>query len=616
MKTSTRALFFRITLLTCAALAAFLIGRWRKPVQTENPSEGTSLLAGKSNSSKDTGRLAESFLSADEVSHRLLASLSEKKFAEAKKELAEFLVFDQIRITDIPVILKALDAIPSGEAKLDMMYDLLLRLEGSDPKTTLSLAGKLTNSDMRSAVIGQAIRDLAKISPEAAMAEVAKLPPGHDMQTGFDYLFDTWATKDPQGAVAAAMTLPEGEARQAAFSSIADYWSDKNPQAVLNWAASLQPPNPKLVDLVMEQVSLNHFDQKFLLANLDKVTDPEARGHVVSAVAGAMFEKDPANALDWLGQVETGRSYDDEVRGLFDYLSGKNPAQAVALLPKITDPNDRSAIINNLAKTWGGTDAAAALAWAQGLPDADKSARTAALNSIVKSWGANDPAAAVAFIQNSGDLTTYLAIVPGLAQGLSKSDPQAALTWVNTLPDGAAKAQAQSNVLVNLSATDFPAAWTYATALPDGAGRDGAMTSLVDAQVKSDPAKAVVLLSQFAPGPALQNATRDLAYAWIRQDPQAASTWMTTLPDGPQRNAAVAQLVGAQAAKDPAGSLEWANTMTNQPARITAIQKVFTAWAKTDPEAALAALPSAKIPPAESAALQQTILQAKAASHK
>jgi hypothetical protein len=437
----------------------------------------------------------------------------------------------------------------------------------------------------------------------------------------------------PADAIALIALLTDPAQRQAALRTLANEWERTDIKATLAWADTLEHDDKQFV---LGAVLINFgSDPQIAAQYFNQLENPNAQTRTLAIyqIERGLARTDPMAALGWIKQVATGDELTKYTTDLFQQLAGPeaevtkmaggatmvsaiggqdNPAAAVDLLSKITDPTVRSAGIAEIAKDWGATDPAAAAQWAATLTGNDSTAATAALNSIVTTWAKNDPVGALAFVNGSSDPSQFLADAPALAQSLSQYDPTAALSYVQNLPDGATKDQALNNVLVNLASTDFTDAWNFASGLPDGASRDAAMGSLVTAEAKIDPTQAANLLAQFPKGPALQSATRALAKTWAASDPQALSAWMQSLPAGNQRTPAIIELISAVATKDPASAMNWANTVTSPTTRANQVQRVANAWAKTDPDAALAALQSANITDEERAAMTQAVNQARA----
>ncbi len=541
----------------------------------------------------------------------------------------------------VPAIVAALKDFPDSRDKNIMLNELIGRLagnypsrDGMDPDVALQLVDNVTDPAMHKNLLRGIYVLMAEMDPVRGFSEIAKLPSGIISAADFSNIFSSMAAKDPAAAMAVLNSLPDGPNHDNAVKGVANGWLRADPKAALEWISSLAPDvaQPLLTNALTRPGALGTNPQIAALY-VDKLVDPAARDQAIGAITPGLARANPAGALAWLGNVSTGDAYAKGVASIFNLLvapesetklmaggatmtSGigglHDPAAAVALLNKVTDPAARTGAIGEIAAGWAKTDPAAAVNWAASLPAADTAASTAALNTIVAGWTKNDPEAAAAFVQKSGNPSAFLPDAPAIADSLSKYDATAALNFVQTLPDGAARDQAVNNVLVNASATDFPTAWNFATSLPAGPSRDAAMDSLVTTAAAKDPAQALPLLDEFSAGTVRNGATRALAKTWAAQDPQAASIWMQSLPPSTQRNVAIVELITAQVNKDPASTLQWANAVTTDTTRANQIQRVITTWAKSDPAAALNAIPSANLPDDQKAALVQGIQQAQA----
>jgi hypothetical protein len=539
----------------------------------------------------------------------------------------------QLNVADIPDLIASLADRPDSATKQTLITALYEHLVRADPEKAWPLVLDVKDPSLRHQLLPLTLTFMAVHDPKMALGNLAALPPGTVPSSVYTNIFQTWANTDPTAAVTYAVSLPSGAAQTEALKAAGSSWGKASPQAALNWALSLPPEDSAVLGSVLGGIAITN--PQLAAANLDKLTDPNQRNQVVQYILGASsahgsyYGNDPAAQLSFITQATTGDAYQNAVAGLFSALT--NPptttkllpdgftvssyndhqqdfSKAVSLLGTIADPAARTTAISSMAGGWSQTAPAAALDWANSLPDSDANARTAALKTIVSTWGKADPGALLAYVQNSPDPSAYLSLAPAIAQAASAADPQAALAFANNLPDGSAKNQALNNALIGLTKYDASGALDYAASLPDGPSRDTAIGTIVGGVAQKNPAQAVALIEQIPAGAAQTNAASSVASAWVAQNPPAFLEWLGGLPDGGVRDAAIVQLDSSgQAAKHPSTVFAQANSISNPDLRAAQVQQVLTNWAAKDPQAALDAAQNANLPDAQRAALIQSL---------
>ncbi|HEX9048633.1 MAG TPA: hypothetical protein VF988_16515, partial [Verrucomicrobiae bacterium] len=112
---------------------------------------------------------------------------------------------------------------------------------------------------------------------------------------------------------------------------------------------------------------------------------------------------------------------------LLIHLVEQNPAAAAQLAQAMEAGADRNEMLRVVAQSWAAKDAAAALAWAAQLPDAEE--QRAILSTIALRLAQSNPAQAVDVAMQYHLDTGGYDLLPSLAVQWAGADFSAALTW-------------------------------------------------------------------------------------------------------------------------------------------------------------------------------------------
>ncbi len=448
---------------------------------------------------------------------------------------------------------------------------------------------------------------LMKQDPQAALAELAKLPAGQDTEALYRNLFANLAQDKDFALTAAtlAYALPPSPDRVAALDGLLQSWSRSDPKGLLDWASLHSDDDSGLLDQAITMFARTSGDAALAEQYVGKISDASERNRVITSLAQTMSYSDPAGTLAWLNQVATGTTYDSLAKNIFSVLSSRDPATAASMIDSITDPNTRNGIINTLASSWGQKDPEAAMAWAQSLQGGDA---TRATSNILSGWAKSDPTAALAYIQGAADPSAYNSILPDIAQAMAAKDPQSALAYVQSLPDGPLKDKALNSAIVGMAQSNVGDALSFAASLPAGLQQNQAVNGVVNYMARRNPAQAANLIDQIPPGDAQTEAASTIAAEWVNDNAPALASWIATLPEGDVRDAAIVQEDSSrEAAKHAETIFKAANTITNPDLRASQVQIVLTNWAVKSPDDAIKAVANANIPDAQKAAIVQSL---------
>jgi hypothetical protein len=212
--------------------------------------------------------------------------------------------------------------------------------------------------------------------------------------------------------------------------------------------------------------------------------------------------------------IQSLASKDAEVRKraidqLLPALAQRDPVAAARVADLFVDSPLRPQILSTVARAWTDHNRLHALAWAQGLGDANE--RENVLVEIFTQIAQSDPAAAVRLRQEYSPDPLDDAELTNLAQRWAETDISAVLGWTDSLPPGA-----QHDQLI-------------------------ARAAFIQAQ--KNPAEAAQLVMDRIPrGDAQSEALISVMHQWARQDFAAASAWVERIPEELLRERATQEL--------------------------------------------------------------------------
>ena len=202
--------------------------------------------------------------------------------------------------------------------------------------------------------------------------------------------------------------------------------SRDDPAAALTYAGeNLQDVQPWIYSNIAESFRADPLDA---MEHIDLVPEHMRPGWI-EAVATQLAQRDPAAAIDWIGQYRGQPLYTSIAPDVASNIVGENPVAALDLLATL--PLERQMITSRrIARSWAETDPIAARAWVESLPPGEQ--RDAALPGLLSTnWGpslqgatmqALDPTVLAMF---SSELARQRAVVQ-IAEDVSHRYPAAA----------------------------------------------------------------------------------------------------------------------------------------------------------------------------------------------
>lgn len=305
-----------------------------------------------------------------------------------------------IAMSDPDLVLEFAASLPAGPVRMEVLDGAFGSLAESDPARAARLFSAALESEedllRRSQYIAE---EYAKVDPVAAMQWVLSLPADYSRSNALTRIAEAAAISDPHEVVSIAARMPDGSERNSFLADVFLQFARSSPQSAWelfqSYPSGSLPPNT--IDAMIQGAA--QFDPELALVMVESVTDPRARTRAVGALMPGLSRSDPRRAADWLiqqtwmgdEQIYQGayhllsewalwepnsstawvRSLPDPnmkqrlLPDLIGELNRESPARAAALLPEITNPEERMRQTRAIATRWMSVDSSAARLWIQ-----------------------------------------------------------------------------------------------------------------------------------------------------------------------------------------------------------------------------------------------------------
>jgi hypothetical protein len=234
-------------------------------------------------------------------------------------------------------------------------------------------------------------------------------------------------------------------------------------------------------------------------------------------------------ALGWLqGLYTTGptsgqRSAMLELRAMVNNLSNDDPDAAATYALSLADSDPKLSInlLGTVATNRVAVDPAAALAWAQSLPD--DGSREGTTRQVIIETSNTDPTQAWNMLQQLPPSPTGNDVAAVIGRW-SAMDPTAAAAALSATPTGLTNANAVGNLTQNWFKQDPAAASEFVNTLPEGDSRDAAITQLVSVEGKNNLPGAFTWATSMTNTDERMTQLKSVVTQWGARDIGAATT--------------------------------------------------------------------------------------------
>lgn len=336
---------------------------------------------------------------------------------------------------------------------------------------------------------------------------------------------------------------------------------------------------------------------KALLNDLNKQGAIPAlyRYRVLPELMNRWAELDPQAAISWLLNSAEPSMKEYCTEDLFDALSARDPAAALAAWPQFRGQPGAVFGIYRIFESYAQQNPQAALAALQALPPGLLPPGTESSNvysSIFTAWAEQNPAAAAAAVANMAPSAARNDSLDAIIRTWTPQDPTAALAWAQTFPPGKLKDAVVDTVIQVASQNDPADAANYAMQLPSGANQDILLNGIINNWAQADPTQLLNWAGQNLTGAQYDTATLAALRVESTTNPAAAAALVTQNNDANITNQTILSIAQNWTQQDPQAALSWAVSLPvdNTTTRDTAIKDVLSAWIGSDPSAMAAYL--------------------------
>ena len=194
-----------------------------------------------------------------------------------------------------------------------------------------------------------------------------------------------------------------------------------------------------------------------------------------------------------LRATRTGRDF-GKLFETVSTLDSNKLREAIAAAEKTTNRQTRAIALQQLLARWGQSDPAAAMQYAQTLPETN--ARRQAEMQVLNSW--------------------------------LNADPTGAEAWIRQLPAGQIRNQALSQLAAKVAESNPQAALALLDSVPAGQNRQQMLWPIFNQWAAKSPADAATAAFQLPAGPTRDSAVSAVVSTWAQQDNPAALAWVKT----------------------------------------------------------------------------------------
>jgi hypothetical protein len=318
------------------------------------------------------------------------------------------------------------------------------------------------------------------------------------MRMAVDLLLTRWGTMDAEGALAYTQNMKNRKRAGQASMQVLRVLASQDPEKAKAWLTTL-------------------------------TDNPEAKngwmGHFYAGtVATEWVRQDPEAALAWANSLPESQRR-GALGGALETIAATNPVQAAEFAMDLDPGKERSEVIGKIAESWAESAPKEAMEWAMTLPGEDGES---AIRQAISGWAEIDAAAAAAFVDAIPVAERSDSHIREVANRWANQEPAAAAQWLDSQPDGRGKTDAMGHVVWNWTNADPQAASTWLIEQPAGEARDRGIGALAKATFDSDPAAAVIWAAEISNEQTRTASLERGVRGWLERDPEAARQWLNS----------------------------------------------------------------------------------------
>ncbi|MGF1449402.1 MAG: hypothetical protein ACFB20_08305 [Opitutales bacterium] len=333
-----------------------------------------------------------------------------------------------------------------------------------DPQAAIAFAEAETAALAREVLMEAALEGWVDEDPAGALTYVNELPPSRGERDMINDMLRVWAVDDLQGAAAFVSSMHPSYRQVEAVWSIAEAYGLTDPQVGAAWAATL--PEGRQRQDAYETLALSWAEVDAQAAtDFAESTVPHLASRVVERGAYTLALTDPQAALRFAESQEVHSQ--QAIQGAIDGWSDVDPAAAAEAIYDLS-ARDQNWAARNISGKWIRQDTPAAAAWVATL---DERPRQYAMSQVAREYGAADPYGAMDWVDSlpqDGSHSRNMA-VSMFSYNAWMVDPPEVLSRVETITNDGWRNQNLRNIARQWMEVDAASAkdWVSSSSLPD-----------------------------------------------------------------------------------------------------------------------------------------------------
>jgi hypothetical protein len=400
--------------------------------------------------------------------------------------------------------------------------------------------------------------------------------------------------KPPAAAKATAPAPVPAPVLSDAPSASATASAPRNPAfAPLDAALAINDPGERLRAFYPQFQKLLFMDPEGALAYLRQMRRGSEFSQSLFMLLDNFSRKSVDRGLDLAAELATSREDRTFYSALFDRLARENLPLAREKLALVPAGDGRENALRALMDVSARADPAAALAWAQQLPN--EADRNTAIETTLNELSSREPKRAIEMAKTALVGPARERAVARALQILASTDPVAASKLISELPPGETQTMTAGTIARGLALQDVNAAVAWVRTLTIDFSQWIALNNVLTVWAQKDPAAAMRYVLDLPPGQGQEFAATHLA-SLIGANHQDAIAWAEALPPDTTRAATFAMIASIWAQRAPADAVRWAASLNEDPQAPNAIGGAYSYWLLQDATAARAWLETAAIP--------------------
>ena len=411
---------------------------------------------------------------------------------------------------------------------------------------------------------------LADRSPAEAIAYINAMEPGAQQQEFVSWLAYYLARDDTAIALGFSNMFAEENHSERFRSIVSSRAAQADPIETLERLLASGESIQRSSEFHSAIRALASSDLEAAMQYHERIRSPDARLSLASSIVVEYAKKDPAAALAWAAENDSGSfprlqmqvleqiaASDPElalskalafrnsdfrnslISHVIESVARKDPATAIALIDQVDNPVTRRNASSSLVNRWIRTDPDAAIAWIQ---EHDERTANELMGRAVSTITRSDLDSAIRILPLvSGSQTQNMReqVARRIAQQRSAVDAQ---SFIRQFEGQEGYRKLQVAVVSGMAQSDPVGAKYLADQLPRGAERDSALAQIIRYHAANQPRAAIAWLDSIDGEMQRGTATAGIATNWYQQDAVAASRWVNDLPNGAERDDAIMQM--------------------------------------------------------------------------